>query len=230
MNFRRSRGARLYVTDPLTESLPLPQRLALSYAPRASRAAILGLLVLDQRLAGVVAMGGEAMIAQIKLAWWRDRLTEPREAWPAGEPLLDHFRALAMDPAHLVPLVDGFEALLAEDFGEAELESYLRGKSLGWAGVTNAGGHGGDLSPIEQAARELALFDLDGRLTADCETALVADATAKEPWMPARLPKALRPLAVLHALAKRARHRGQAELLEGPAAMAFTMRVGLFGR
>ena len=230
MTLLRRRGARFIVSEELTESLPLPQRLALSYAPRCARLAILGLLALEQRLATVISMGGEAMIAQIKLAWWRERLSEPSAAWPSGEPLLEHLRGVDADFARWVLLVDGYESFLAEDFGRAELTTYLRGKALGWSAVADAVGDGTPNAPVEQAASELALFELDGKLTEPSEVALLDETAGKQKWERTRLPNALRPLAVLHSLARRARSREQSELLEGPRAMTVAMRVGLFGR
>lgn len=216
--------------DPLISLLPLPQRLALSYAPTSARSAILGLLVLDQRLAGIVGLGGEVMITQIKLAWWRERLSEAPDNWPSGEPLLDHLRAFDGDLARLVPLVDGYESLLAETFDRMVLTTFLRGKMQSWAAVSDAGRVTQANAPVEQAARELALFELEGRLTAESEIAVVRAMAADEPWQPPKLARPLRPLAVLHALTRRARRKGQRDLLHGPAAMGLAMRVGLLGR
>ena len=74
--------------EDAVSSLPLPQRLALSYAPRASRNAFAGLLALDTRFAGIVRHAREPMLAQMRLAWWRDVLAKPAAEWPTGEPLL----------------------------------------------------------------------------------------------------------------------------------------------
>jgi phytoene synthase len=231
-------------SDTLLASLALPQRLALSYAPRRARAAILGVLCLEQRLGSILggsgagsggvsgggSGGGEPMIAQIKLAWWRGRLSEPAEAWPSGEPLLDHLRGFDGDVARLVPLVDGYEALLEETFDTLALTVFLRGTMEAWAAVSDASNVRHPNKRVEQAARELAGFDLAGRLTAESELAVVAEMSAAQPWQRIPLARELRPLAVLHALARRARRKGQRDLLDGAGAMGVAMRVGLLGR
>ena len=60
--------------DSLLLGLTPLHRLALAYAPAASRGAWLGFLALDMRLAAIVRAAREPMIGQIKLAWWRERL------------------------------------------------------------------------------------------------------------------------------------------------------------
>ncbi len=60
--------------DDLAETLPTMHRLALAYAPGRTRLAWLALLALDSRLAGVLRSASEPMLAQIRLAWWRDML------------------------------------------------------------------------------------------------------------------------------------------------------------
>ena len=93
-------------------NLPPDIRLALAYAPKRVRPLQLAAFALDARLAGIVGNAREVLIAQIKLAWWRERLAEPPARRPVGEPLL---AALAdwkapVDP--LLALIDGWEAML----------------------------------------------------------------------------------------------------------------------
>ena len=116
-----------------SDPLPLPRRLALAYAPRRSRDAVLGLWLLDQRLAGILQAQGEVLIAQIKLAWWRDRLGEDPAGWPRGEPLLALLQSGKVPPRSYLPLVDGWEALLAEDLTAAGVD---------WVEYEVAGGGG----------------------------------------------------------------------------------------
>ena len=52
----------------LLETLPLRQRLALAYGTGEGRLALLGLLALDQRLAGIVRNSREPSLAQLRLA------------------------------------------------------------------------------------------------------------------------------------------------------------------
>ena len=215
------------MADLLIDTLPLPQRLALAYAPSAVRPLTLALLALDARLAGVVTSGGEPVLAQLKLAWWRDRLGEDAARWPLGEPLLAALRELDDDWGALLPLVDGWEMLLAEEPGRAQWEEFAAGRAAMWGQVAARSGADG-----QAAARQgggWALADLllmmpagqrDGELLALATTELAS---------PKRLPRALRPLSVLHGLAARALRGEREALLDGPGAMALAMRLGILG-
>ncbi len=209
------------------QSLPLVQRLALSYAPASSREDVLNLLLLDQRLASVVHNRGEVMIAQIKLAWWRERLAEPPSQWPKGEPLLQRLQAGKIDPACLAPLVDGWEVMLVETPEASELEELAKARGRAWSGLI-AGGSATDA--VKKAAGQWTLAELR---IANPELAGELDKAGKSPELagrPQRLPRSLRPLAVLHALAMRAVSRGSTEMLAGPGSALLALRVGLFGR
>ena len=54
------------------------------------------------------------MLGQLRLAWWRDRLNDDPAKWPKGEPLLGRLGSWGERSRALVPLVDGWEALLGE--------------------------------------------------------------------------------------------------------------------
>ncbi len=214
----------------LVETLPLPQRLALSYAPKRTQHATLALLALDTRLAGIIRNGGEPVIAQMKLAWWRERLEQPASNWPLGEPLLALMRQCGIEAARLVPLVDGWEMLLAETLGQKELTVFSRGRALGWAAVNDASGRGQSNAQIEKAGREWALLDLAMHLDSEAEAALAREAAESSGAVRVRLPKEVRSLAVLHSLCLRARRLGSGELLDGAGAITTALRAGLFGR
>jgi len=98
----------------VSAELSPPLRLAAAYAPAASRTAWVGFLALDERLGRVAQRGGEPMLAQLRLAWWRDRLGESPDRWPVGEPLLALLRAWHAELPALAALVDGWEATLAD--------------------------------------------------------------------------------------------------------------------
>lgn len=209
-----------------SQSLPLAQRLALSYAPAASREDVLSLLLLDARLAAVAHVGGEVMIAQIKLAWWRERLGENPARWPKGEPLLERLQQGGLAPAQLVPLVDGWEHLLVEEASADSVNAVVSARAEAWVLLCN---EADARDRVSEAGRHWALADLalsfpelreminqSGQLTGTGNSA--------------RLPRQLRTLAVLRALAVRANQRSSHDLLDGPAAVAVALRVGLFGR
>ncbi|HEY6868328.1 MAG TPA: squalene/phytoene synthase family protein, partial [Novosphingobium sp.] len=94
--------------------MPPLARLALAYAPARLRADWLAVLALDARLAKVVRQAREPMLAQIRLAWWRERLAADPAGWPRGEPVLAALAAWGEAAPRLVPLVDGWEALLGD--------------------------------------------------------------------------------------------------------------------
>jgi len=209
------------VTVDLAETLPLAQRLALSYAPRAARGPALALMALDQRLGAILRAGGEPALAQIKLAWWRERLGQSPALWPEGEPLLALLRGFPGGPSVLAEVVDGWEILLADHLDAAEIVQFADGRATGWRAL------GGEAAA--RAARQWALTDLMLNLPAGDEAEAVRAVLTAGPWPRARLPRDVRPLAVLHMLSRRAIRRGSAELLDGPRALVAAMRVGIFG-
>lgn len=211
------------MSSELIETLPLAHRLALSYAPRGSRSATLALLALDARLAKVVREGGEAVIAQMKLAWWRERLAQAPADWPQGEPLLAMMRESGLRWSDVVPLVDGWEHLLDDQLDLGAITEFVVGRSLAWNALQPG-------EAVACAAREWAAFDLATNLNDPSERAVVLAFARNEPWARARLPRKARPLVVLHGLARRAMQRGGGDLLDGPGAMFTAMRLGILGR
>lgn len=214
----------------LLETLPLPQRLALSYAPRRARAPTLAMLALDTRLAGIIRTGGEPVIAQMKLAWWRERLAQDPAQWPVGEPLLALLNESAHECTRLSPLVDGWEVLLADSLGLEEISLFAKGRALAWASVADAAGQTGASVSVENAGRTWALADLAMNLGTQEEIARVRAAAEKETESQPVLPTVLRPLTVLRGLAIRALRRNATEMLDGPGAMATALRLGIIGR
>jgi phytoene synthase len=141
---------------------------------------------------------------QLRLSWWRDRLSEPFEAWPKGEPVLAALRAWSGETDALRGLVDGWEArVVGEDGGadlaRAEVEAYVA------------------------LARMAGMKDLD---IVRAEASALVDPSAPEQSV-RRLPKAMRPLSILRVVAMRERQAGAASPLSD---FATIVRVGLFGR
>lgn len=90
--------------------------------PRGERAALSALWKLEARLFGVVAERREVVLAQIKLAWWRERLEQVATdagALPKGEPLLAELAAVWGGQRSLAPLSDAYEAIMLADDGNA---------------------------------------------------------------------------------------------------------------
>jgi phytoene synthase len=141
---------------------------------------------------------------QLRLAWWRERFNEPAAAWPSGEPLLAVLTAWDSERAVLASLVDGFEARhVGEDGGAAlnlaRVEAVAALARLSNVAVDAAIGHA--------AAQWLGLVGASGA--------------------PAKLPRAMRPLAILRGMTlRKASGRGGAPWQEFCA----LLRLGMFGR
>ena len=103
--------------NAIPSQLPPPANLAVAYTPVAFRPAFTLLLQLDVRFADIVQKAREPMIAQIKLAWWRDAFAAEPALRPKGEPLLQALGACGdvISPSALEDLVSAWELLLGED-------------------------------------------------------------------------------------------------------------------
>jgi len=181
----------------------------------------LTLLALDARLGGVVRSAREPMLAQLKLAWWRDRLSGDPAGWPTGEPLLARLAGWGPAARELVALVDGWEALL----GDTAIEEFPRGRAAAMSVL--AGRFGADRASAEAAGRRWGLAELALHRGEPAER---AEAARVSHGLQARLGRAMRPLAVLAGLAERAVQRGENEALSGPGALVTAVRIGVFGR
>ncbi len=115
--------------------LPPPANLAVAYTPVAFRHAFALLLQLDARFADIVRKAREPMIAQIKLAWWRDAFTAEPALRPKGEPLLQSLGACGdvISPSALQDLVSAWELTLGEgEWAAQDVETHaaLRGRAI----------------------------------------------------------------------------------------------------
>jgi 15-cis-phytoene synthase len=214
------------IADDRLDTLPPTWRLALAYAPAAARPFWLSLLALDVRLAGVVRQAREPMLGQMKLAWWRDRLGGDPEGWPKGEPLLSSLRAWGDQAGGLIPLVDGWETLLGEwEDGAGPAEALTQGRIAAVEALARVLG----LAPgagVAAMARGWAAMDLASHLGDPGERADAMARLADLDWRRHRLPRGLRPLIVLHGLARRERQGGDPS---SPMALAHAIRLGIFG-
>ena len=121
--------------NAIPSQLPPPANLAVAYTPVAFRAAFTLLLQLDMRFADIVRKAREPMIAQIKLAWWRDAFVAEPALRPKGEPLLQAVGTCGdvISPSALEDVVSAWELLLGEDewtAADVEKHAALRGRAL----------------------------------------------------------------------------------------------------
>jgi len=177
-------------SDPVLALAP-PARLAIAYAPSGVRAAFALLLHIDNRFAEILRNAREPMIAQIKMAWWREAFASAAEARPKGEPLLQALNEAGdrIPLSALEALASAWEHLLGnERFSQEAIEAHaeLRAEAIfatyaGWMGTVQ------DMRPIGRSWALEALRIAFPDRVAGCN------------MPPAPLPKAraLRPLSIL---------------------------------
>ena len=219
--------ADLTMHDDLMAQLPPLSRLALAYAPARARADWLTLLALDARLAALVRQAREPMLAQLRLAWWRDRFAADPATWPKGDPLLARLAGWGDPIRALGKLVDGWEALL----GEAPLPADALGEFVNGriAGLAALGRHFDVPDTVAVTmGRRWACADLALHL-GDATERTAATMLLNEAAPGGRTPRLLRPLALLSGLSERAVRRGAGEALSGPGALLTAIRLGITG-
>jgi phytoene synthase len=229
-------GKASEMTDWVAGIADPERRLALAYAPRDRRADLALLWALDERLGAVVAATHEEMIGRIRLAWWREALEVFGQGAPAGEPLLEGLFSLlqrrGVSAAALARLPEGWAALLGAmplDAGSLESHAEERGAALF---ALSAAILDGDGPGVANAGAAWALTDLAARIS-DSETAGAARSLAGERLNAsggARWARALRPLAILTALARHDHRRGFPRRQGSPRRLAIVIRAGMIGR
>ncbi|QSR18525.1 hypothetical protein CA833_15235 [Novosphingobium sp. KA1] len=214
--------------DLLLPALPQTMQLALAYAPARAKLPTLALLALDQRLAGLLRHSREPMMAQIRLAWWRETLDRDAAEWPEGEPLLAVLRSWNGKHRALVGLVDGWEALTGEaPLAPSALEEMVDGRAAAFGGLAEALGREGEAGVARALGRRWALADLATKLNHPGESVVVRRLAQAEKGRLARVSRILRPLAVLEGLASENMANGG----QGSAKTVLkAMRIGLLGR
>ncbi len=206
------------------------ERLALAYAPSASRSAMAAISALDARLARAAMEASEPIIAQMKLAWWRDRFDATSQHPPVVDPLVQSLAALQLAGTSLCAMVDAWELFaVAEDHRHVPWLQWAEGRASGWAAVAAriAGPEWGETA--QRAGQRWYLAEWAAGLSDPDLRAGIVEAGRGLGAKPVGLPRSLRPYAVLDALARRSLEHGE-HPLAGPAAMAVAMRVGIFGR
>lgn len=209
--------------QPLLGLLSPDRRLALSYAPVSVRPLFAGLYALDGKLAGIVTTAREPVLAQLKLAWWRDQLARPVADRPPGEPVLAALAAWGAPGSALSVMVEGWERLIGDAApGNADLAEFVSARGAACSVLARC--LGADPDAAGQAGRGWALGDL-GLLLGP--SAPLLDLAAAADWRRPRLNRSLRPLLIHHGLARHSMARKFAA--GGPAALLLAMRLGLLG-
>lgn len=182
-----------------------PERmLALSYADAVDRPALSALLALDDALAALLRTTTEPAIAQIRLAWWRERLAEldmvVTPAMPVLADLATHVvpRGIATD--RLVEIVEGWEILVeVERLDRVALSVFAEKRG---AGLFAIGGHllGGRADRV--AGEGWALADLTAHLSVRDEAALARGMAQEKLGAGERWPRETRALGALVTISR----------------------------
>lgn len=227
-----------FVSAPQNEPLPSEAKLALAWSPPKLRAPLSIALQLDQRLARIVTRTTEPMLGQMRLAWWRDALgTKPADR-PRGDAVLDAIGAhWAGREAALIAMVDGWEVLVVADrLGPDETQAFASGRGAFFGTLAD------DCTPVQAgriaaASNRWALADAAAAVSDDAERALLVETglalgrreqSGPEQRGSVRMPRDMRGLAVLNALAQRALQRGGRPLMEGRGAPLAALRAAIF--
>jgi phytoene synthase len=172
--------------------------------PASIRPAFATLWNLDLALADVVSTSTDPHLGAIRLAWWRDRLDELDSGGPiAGEPRLSAINR------HLMPITSGAALSTIATAWAPLLEPFPWGEDVA-DGLRERGrlvfAVGARILDANQEAEPAgALWSLaDGALHCsdpDSREFLLSEARAAIADVPRKMPRTLRPLTVLSALA-----------------------------
>lgn len=193
------------------------------YAPKPLRQRYYLLLALDAQLARIALMRREPGLAQLKLAWWRDTLANPPAS---GHPLVAELASVWTDAAPaLIGLVDAWEEVTVQDSGlqnAAEQVAAARAHAFAAAAAAPADDR------CRSAARRWTLVTFSAHAPdQEQRTAMLA---AAHGIAQVKLPRHLRPLALLDGMARRAARRGGGALLGDRLSPIAALRLGIFGR
>ena len=214
--------------DALTEDFAPEKRVALAWTPVASRPVLATLLAFDQRLSRIVSQATEPMLAQLRLAWWRDELAKPVELRPTGDAVLDaiggHWRG---QEESLSTIVDGWELLLVDELSPDVATEFVARRATGFCGLAELVANGNEDSARVAGAIWSAM---DASVHAsDAGERAILRAVALDGHLP-DLPRPLRGLSVLAGLALRAAKREEPSLMAGRGGALAALRLGISGR
>jgi phytoene synthase len=217
------------VDDGLVAALPAVARLALVYAPALARQQTLALLALDARLATLIRRSSEPMLAQLRLAWWREAIAQDPARWPQGEPVLATLRSWGPRAGEVTVLVDGWEALTAPaPLSSAQIAAFAQGRADAAAALALTLGRPQDVEAARQLGRIWGIEDVAMRLAREDERTAALSLADAQGALP-RVGRPLRALRVLAGLSRRRRLAGGEEGATSPAAVFEALKLGLLG-
>lgn len=217
------------MNQTLLDTVAPLQRLSLGYAPEASRTALLAFFALDARFAGIVRNSREPMLAQLRLSWWREQIASSDLTQAGADPLIEALQSWPGERGVLSGLAEGWEALTGPTPLPAEaLDLLAQSRGNAFAALAGSQKHRID---ARRMGENWALADIAAHLSDERERKAALQLASSRNWQQASLPRSLRPLAVLHALAARSIRRNIAiSALSGAGAALTALRAGLLGR
>jgi phytoene synthase len=202
-------------------------QLAIGSAGGPARAALHALWALDEALGRVLATGREPMVTRIRLAWWLEALERLDRQPPPTEPVLQgvasHLIPAGLKGAELAAMEEGWLAILGDEPIEQDALDLYAARRGGLLFTCAARLLGGSTPGIASAGEAWALTDL-ARHSTEAHDIAAALAAARQRRLPARWPRALRPLGMLAVLAARDRRRPPGQL-EPPGTAPRTARM-----
>lgn len=219
--------------DSARMELSVEQTLALAYVPPGARADVAALWRLDTRLHRIFAFTREPALAEIKLAWWEERLRALRDGVVPLEPLLRQLAAASsIEAADLACIADGWRALLAGESTQAVLTVHARsrGRGLVRAGAAVLGREAA--VPMLLAGEGHALVDLAATRILPKERDRTLAAARDRFHQAGRViwPRPLRPMGMLVELARGDAERGRIGRVGSPGRVARMTWHALTGR
>lgn len=218
------------MSNGLLEYLPPPQRLALAYSSASTRPYLLALLAFDARLGMAIRQANEPIMAQMRLAWWRDQLRLEAEARERSDALVVALDRLAGMRGALFALIDGWEGILGEFLDNHAIGEFVSARGKALAALGRLAGAPDAAEVIDRAGTRWALADLAAGLSDAAERRLVLDRARELGSARIPLSRSMRTLAVLDGLGRRSLAQGGGPLLAGPASGLLAIRLGLLGR
>ena len=211
----------------LLEILPVHQRLALAYAPFSSRDALLALMAFDTRLAQSVRQANEPIMAQMRLAWWRDQLRLEEDKRERSDDVIVAIDRLAGMRRALFGMVDGWELLLGENFTNAAIGEIIKSRGRALSALSALLGTVDDARDVELAGQRWACAEIIQGLSDPEERKQLFKMAEDLGSKRVRLSRALRPLVVLDGLSRSSLAK---PLLSGTLSGLKAIRLGLLGR
>jgi phytoene synthase len=213
------------------EALADELRLAIAHSPRGLQPRLTSFFAFDQRLARIIAQTTEPMLAQIRIAWWRDTLTLDPADRPQGDAVLDALGShWSGSEDSLIELANGWEEMLAEPPISADVAKRFVASRIAPILVLGALEEGSKAHRSVNAVAQLwAWADLVLNTTDPDERRAFLAQGLQAAKKSQRLPGQWRGIAVLGALARRSLRKGGQPLMEGRGAALVAFRTGLLG-